>query len=135
MYAWRRSRKTGKGAGHVKEIFRTKSARILFLFAVAFLGQHLGRRLGSGMWFASVFAAVFLADNLGRVHGGAHRPLFLDDLLLGIFFYAAFGYLSSLLDAACSVYTGRHASPAVPAVILAVFDKHWKRTSPSPKRG
>ena len=105
---WRR------GAGHT-----------LLLFVLAFIAERVTHGMPPGLWFVTVFVAVFLFDNIDRLRSGAVRPLFVEDIVVGILFYAGFGYLSSLLDGVLFAYTGKHASPAIPATILAVLDKSY----------
>ncbi|HHY76653.1 MAG TPA: hypothetical protein GX500_07810 [Firmicutes bacterium] len=116
-------------------MWRRGAGRTLLLLAVAFIAEGATRKLPPGLWFAAVFVLVFAIDNIGRLRSGAVRPLFLEDILLGLTLYAGFGYLSSLLDGALFAYTGRHASPAVPAVVLAVLDKAYSPGNHSSRRG
>lgn len=115
-------------------MFRGGAGRALTLFIVALAVEQMTRSLRPGVWFLVVFSAVFFADNFRRLSGGSDRPLFLEDIVLGLLLYAGFGYLSSLLDLMLSAYTGRHASPASPAVILALLDKSWPAENLSSKR-
>lgn len=107
---------------------------MVLLFAVALAVEHAARGLSRASWFMLVFVAMFFADNLSRLSGRSDRPLFLEDVLTGVALYAGFGYFSSILDAVLSVQTGRHASPALPAVILAILDKSWPSKNLSSKR-
>jgi len=111
------------------------AGRTLLLFVFAFIAERFTRELPSRLWFASVFVLVFAIDNIDRLRSGAVRPLFLEDIVLGILLYAGFGYLSSLLDAVLFTYTGKHASPAIPAVILALLDKSYAPNNVSSRRG
>lgn len=115
-------------------MFRSGAGRALTLFVVALAAEQLTRALPRGAWFVSVFAILFLADNVTRLKGSSDRPLFLEDVVLGLAMYSGFGYLSSLLDVMLSTYTGRHSSPAFPALVLAVLDKSWPSGNLSSKR-
>jgi hypothetical protein len=54
--------------------------------------------------------------------------------VLGLALYTGLGYLSFHLDVMLSSYTQRHASPAFPAVVLAILDKSWPSETYSTKR-
>ena len=99
-------------------MWRRGAGRALLLFVLAFIAERVTHELPSDLWFVTVFAAVFLFDNVDRLRSSAPRPLFVEDIVLGILLYAGFGYLSSLLDTVLFSYTGKHASPAIPATIL-----------------
>lgn len=116
-------------------MWRRGAGRTLSLLLVAFIAERITRELPYGLWFPVVFVAVFAIDNIGRLRSGAVRPLFLEDIVLGILMYAGFGYLSSLLDAVLFAYTGKHASPAIPAVVLAMLDKSYAPNNLSSRRG
>ena len=115
-------------------MFRRGAGRLLALFLIALAAEQVTRGLPRPVWFASVFALVFIVDNLKRFSGGSDRPLFLEDIVLGLALYTGLGYLSFHLDVMLSSYTQRHASPAFPAVVLAILDKSWPSETYSTKR-
>ena len=96
---------------------------------VAFIAERVTYGLPPSLWFTAVFAAVFAFDNVDRLKSSADRPLFVEDIVLGLTLYAGFGYLSSLLDGILFAYTGKNASPAIPAVVLALLDKFYAAPS------
>ncbi len=104
---------------------RRGAGRTFLLLVLAFVAERVTYGLPPSLWFATVFVAVFAFDNVGRVRSSADRPLFLDDIVLGLLLYAGFGYLSSLLDAMLFIYTGKHGSPAIPAALMALLDKSY----------
>jgi hypothetical protein len=108
-----------------RQMLRRGAGRTFLLMLLAFVAERVTYRLPPTLWFATVFVAVFAFDNVGRVRSSADRPLFLEDIVLGLLLYAGFGYLSSLLDAALFTHTGKHASPAIPAALLALLDKSY----------
>jgi len=109
--------------------FQRGPGRILKLLVVAAAVDRFAVTLPPVARFPLVFLAVLLADSL-RVRGTAESPLYLEDVVSGILLYAGFGLLCWGFDHALSIYTSRHANPALPAVLLAVID----RALPTSKR-
>lgn len=103
--------------------------RILKLLLAAVVADRMAVTLPPMARFPLVFLAVLLADSL-RVRGSGESPLFLEDVVSGVLLYAGVGLLAWGLDHALSLYTSRHASPILPAVLLAVID----RAFPTSKR-
>ena len=101
---------------------RKGPGRILKLLVAAAAADRFAGALPPMLRFPLVFLAAFLADRL-RVHGSGETPLYLEDVISGIFLYAGAGLLCYGLDYALSLYTSRHASPVLLAVLLAVLDR------------
>ncbi len=88
--------------------------------------ERLSRAFPSLLRFVAVFLVVYVADNFGRFFlSQKRRPVFLEEILGGLLLYGGFALFAWWLDGQAFVYTGRHASPAVPAVILALLDRAW----------
>ena len=103
--------------------------RILKLLVVAAAVDWFAVKLPPVARFPLVFLAALLADSL-RVRGSGESPLYLEDVISGFLLYAGVGLLCWGFDYALSLYTSRHASPILPAVLLAVVD----RALPTSKR-
>lgn len=101
---------------------RKGPGRILKLLVAAAAADRLAGALPPILRFPLVFLAALLADRL-RVRDSGETPLYLEDVISGIVLYVGAGLLCYGLDYALSLYTSRHASPVLPAVLLAVVDR------------
>ncbi len=106
---------------------------MLKLLAVAVAAERVFAALPLVAKFPLVFLAVLLGDSL-RFRRSGESPLFLEDILSGVFLYAGTGFMLWGLDYVISLYTGRHAGPVVPALVLAVIDRAWPSGRSSSKR-
>jgi len=103
--------------------------RIIKLLLAAAVADRVSASLPPVVRFPLVFLAVLLADSLRPRHSG-ESPLYLEDVVSGILIYAGAGLLCWGFDHALSLYTGRHAGPVLPALVLAVIE----RANPNPNR-
>jgi len=101
-------------------------SRLLKLIAAAFLAERVLNKLPQPAWFVLVFVLVYAVDNIHRVVNKA-TPQYLDDILLEVTFCAALGALASYLDSQCSIYTGKHGGPAVPALVVVLMVRQWEK--------
>lgn len=89
---------------------------------VAAAADRLSASLPPLVRFPLVFLAVLLADSLRPRHSG-ESPLYLEDVVSGILLYAGAGLLCWGFDYALSLYTGRHAGPVLPSLVMAVIER------------
>ena len=99
--------------------------RTLKLLVAALVADKLlGGLHNALLQFVAVFLTVFVAENL-RIATRADNVLYVEDMVTGVLKYAGVGLLCWWLDAALSLYTGRHGGPVLPAVLFAVIDRAW----------
>lgn len=106
---------------------------MLKLIAVAAAAHRVFAALPPAARFPLVFLSVLLADSL-RLRRSDESPIYLEDVVSGILLYGGVGLLCWGLDHWLSLYSGRHASPVVPAILLAVIDRAWPSGRASSKR-
>lgn len=94
------------------------------LLVVAFVAERITAGFPSLARFLLVFLSALAADNL-RARGSSESPLFLEDIFIGVLASAGAGLFSWWVDARLSLYTGRHAGAAVPAVLFAVLSGYF----------
>lgn len=92
----------------------------------AFVMQRVLSWWPTWLWYLSVFLTV---DVVGLVLKAVTREpgqLYVDDVLWNITVFIGVGLLAFAFDHLLWTYTGRHASPAVPAIVLAMVDLDWR---------
>lgn len=114
--------------------FDRGAGRLLKLLAAGFLAERVFSGLPLLARFPLVFLSVLLGDSL-RLKARSETPLYLEDVIGGVLLYAGAGLLCGWLDARLSLYTARHAGPAVPAVLFALIDRAWTAGRYTNRRG
>ncbi|HHY34752.1 MAG TPA: hypothetical protein GX510_03820 [Firmicutes bacterium] len=94
--------------------------RAVVVAGVAFVSQALLKPLEPFPWFILTFLLVYLADSLALMLSDKDFVLYLEDLLSGAILVTVSAALGFVLDSLLTMYTSRHAGPAVPALVLMV---------------
>ncbi|MBE3520185.1 MAG: hypothetical protein IMW97_07815 [Firmicutes bacterium] len=92
--------------------------RAVIVGGVAFVSQAVLRPLEPFPWFILTFLLVYLADTLVLTLSDRDFALYVEDLLSGAILVTVAAALGFVLDALLTMYTSRHAAPAVPALVL-----------------
>lgn len=103
--------------------------RLTTTIAAAFVAETVFKQVGQAGWFVLVFATVYAAENLPALLK-KDSPAYLEDILYGVAFYLASGLFAYYVDVHISVYTGKHAGPAVPALVVALLDRTFSGKTP-----
>jgi len=92
--------------------------RLAVVAAVAFASQAVFGALDPFFWFLLTFLLVYLADSLALVLFDRNFTLYLEDLFSGAILVVVAAALGYVLDSLLTMYTLRHAGPAIPALVL-----------------
>ena len=118
-----------------REWLGREARRILKLLVCAFIAQKLLMRAPAHILFPSIFVIVYLLDNVHRfLWSNKERPIFLEEVAVGILVYAVLGLVAWWMDHQMAVYTQRHAGPVIPGVLVAILDKAWPSPRPLGRR-
>jgi hypothetical protein len=100
----------------------TRRGVIITLVSAFLLEQGL-KSLSGPVWFVGVFLGVYIIARLSLRQSTAKAPAYFEDISFGLAVCIGLGLLAWHADTQISIYTGKHGSPAIPAVVFAFADR------------